>query len=454
MRQKRAQPIDSLKRLLKTGPDCRVWRKRVARACALLLMSISTASFGAPDQSIEEILDTLDPELIDIGAQIEAQEFAPAIATLERRIRTIEQSSRYDPGLVAPLTLLGDAQAGAGDYDGALDSYGRAVHINRVNDGLISPKQVDIVYREAEVYKTLGNYREANNREDYAYHVLEKSFGPFNEKLLPGVYHLAAWYKETYNIYQARSLYERAVQILESNNKHQTHQIIPALAGIAATYRLERFPPFLITNLSGASYGSGNTSDDPISVNNFPAGERALQRIVLILKANPAEDSLIVAEAVLELADWNLLWDRTNRAFPLYEHAYELLVNTENVDVEGYFAEPKLLYYPSPRDPKAPALKYRGAQQHGYVEIGYRVSTTGHVRSLTTIASEPEGLMDFRVRKSVRYARYRPVLVAGIPIISEDNIYRHEFDYFPRRTVAGSEPQSQDPTPIKRVSDE
>ncbi|MFB3103833.1 MAG: hypothetical protein ACE1ZA_02800, partial [Pseudomonadales bacterium] len=59
-----------------------------------------TGSFGETtqsSQSIDEILDVLDPELVDIGARIEANEFAPAIEILKQRIRTIEKaSSRYD----------------------------------------------------------------------------------------------------------------------------------------------------------------------------------------------------------------------------------------------------------------------------------------------------------------------------------------------------------------------
>ncbi len=461
MRRKRTQLIDSRGYRRDALPGLSAWVRRIAWGCGLIFVSAATGSWGEaeqspppPPQSINEILETLDPELADVSAQIDAQEFKPAISILKQRIRSIESAThRYDESLVVPLTLLGDAQAGDGDYDGALDSYGRAVHVNRVNDGLISPKQVDIVYREAAVYKKIGNYQQTNNREEYAYHVLNKAYGAFDEKLLPGVYHLAAWYKESYNIYQARLLYQRAIQILEFNDRGGTHEAIPALAGIASTYRLERFPPFLTATLNDRSYISSG-SDDPISINNFPAGERALQHIVSILRANPDEDPVVVAEAVLELADWYLLWDRTDRAFPLYEHAYTLLAEVENVDVEGYFSEPKLLYYPFPRDPRAPPLRVRGEKQTGFVEVGYEIGVNGHVRSLKTVASEPKGLMDFRVRKSIRFARYRPVVLAGTPAIVERYVYRHEFSYFPRRSAATPATQSQSATPVIQVSDE
>ncbi|MCZ6640869.1 MAG: hypothetical protein O7F71_04790, partial [Gammaproteobacteria bacterium] len=62
-------------------------------------------SSPAPPQSINEILETLDPELADVSAQIDAQEFKPAIIILEQRIRSIETTThRYDESLVVPLT--------------------------------------------------------------------------------------------------------------------------------------------------------------------------------------------------------------------------------------------------------------------------------------------------------------------------------------------------------------
>lgn len=392
----------------------------------------------APVTLDEALGERADP-LNDIEQQIEAQEYAPAIRTLERRIDDIqERSHRYDRRLVRPLTLLGDAEAGLGEYDSALDHYRRALHLSRVNDGLNSPDQVDIVYREAETFKALGDYRQANDREEYAYHVLNRAHDPMDENLLPGIYHLAGWYEKISNVFAARTLYEQAVRIIDAHDKLETAEAIPALEGIANSYRLERFPPYYLADIDRpeSSVVTPNAvRHQAITVNNFPAGESALQRIVSIRQQNRDQDPIALAEAVLELADWHTLFDKTRRAVPLYAHAWDIMSDVESFDVVGYFSEPKLLYFPAPGNPTPPPVNQRGERSTGYVEVAFDVTEDGRVRDLSTVASEPDGLMDFRVRKSLRLARYRPMLVDGVPVATASHTYRHEFPYYPRLEV-------------------
>lgn len=411
-------------------------------ACTLLALAAghalaaeSPAPAGPAEESIAAILAEPGAELQQIEAQIEAGEYATSKVWLEARIATIEDTShRFDPDLIQPITLLGDVLVGQGDFGGALDNYGRAVHVQRVNTGLVSAEQVKIVYREAAVYRTLGNWTEANKREEYAYHVLRSAYDRYDEALLPGVFHLAEWYRRVHNIFAARLLYEHAADIYSAHGKAGSLDAIPALEGIADTYRLERFPPFYISDSPNATYGSSLARNEhfdvPVTINNFPAGERALQSIIRIRQENHQSAELI-AEAVLELADWYTLFEKTRRAHPLYQHAYEILGAIQDFDVASYFAQPKLLHYPSPEDPSPPPLAQRGEEALGFVQLSCEISVSGQVRSLKTVASEPTGLMDFRVRKSVRASRYRPTIVDGVPMTTLDYPYRHEFPYFP-----------------------
>ena len=389
----------------------------------------------------EALGDEADP-LVTIEQQIRAQEYQPAIHDLEQRIEFIEDDShRYDRRLIRPLTLLGDAEAGLGQFDAALGHYQRALHLSRVNDGLNSPEQVEIVYREANAYKQLGDYQQANDREEYAYHVLNRAHDPMDEDLLPGIYHLASWYESTNNVFAARALYEQAVKIISAHGRLDTLEAIPALEGIATSYRMERFPPFYMADLETpeASVVTNSGLRAPITVNNFPAGESALQRIISIRQSQAADDTIELAKAILDLADWYTLFDKARRAEPLYAHAWELMSKVESFDVVGYFAEPELLYFPAPGNPSPPPAEERGERSTGYVEVAFDVTDDGYVRGLNTVGSQPDGLMDFRVRKSLRLARYRPMLVDGVPVAKESHTYRHEFPYYPERE---GEPQT------------
>lgn len=405
------------------------------------LAVVLAASIARAQETIEAILAAEDPALQEIEALIRAQEFDYPILWLQEQIEAVERSShRYDPELIRPLTLLGDAKAGKGDFPGALDNYGRAVHLSRVNDGLVASSQIPIVYREAKALKAMGDYAQANDREEYAYHVLTHAHGPYDQELLAGVYHLADWYSETHHIYSARGLYERAVNILTANSKQTSVSAIPAYEGLARTYRLERFPPFYA---SSAFAEVTPTYTSSLSVNNFPAGERALQQIIQIRRESDELDSLVLALAILDLADWYLLFDKTRRAFPLYEHVYTLLSATEGFAVADYFSEPKVLYFPVPQDPRAPPRAMRGERSQGFVEVTFVISKSGYAKSLRTVDAEPEGLMNFRVRKSLRLSRYRPVLAEGRPMDKPDHTYRYNFAYFPKLKSSESSESSE-----------
>ncbi|HEX7035983.1 MAG TPA: energy transducer TonB [Pseudomonadales bacterium] len=442
------------------------WRITTAALLAALLPAFVHAETAAPEATadagrapaveapavrsgmtpLEDVLGEADDPLAPIERQIEAEEFAPAISQLERHIEELEATShRFDQRLVRPLTLLGDAQAGLGQYDGALGNYQRALHLSRVNLGLNTPEQVEIVYREAETYRALGDYEAANDREEYAYHVLNKVHDPLDEALLPGIYHLADWYRRTNNVFAARALYEQAMQIIDAHGKLESPEAIPALQGIATTYRMERFPPNYMSDMEESSTASASVVTatavrPPISVNNFPAGEAALQRVIKIRQARKAEQPVALVEAVLDLADWYTLFDKPRRAEPLYAHAWELMSEVDGIDVVRYFSEPQLLYFPAPSNPSPPPPEERGEAMTGYVEVAFDVTEDGYVRGLRTIGSKPEDLMDFRVRKSLRLARYRPMLVDGVPVAKTAHTYRHEFPYYAKREAA---PQPQ-----------
>jgi hypothetical protein len=396
---------------------------------------------SVPDPStstMAQILEELDPDLEQIQAQIDAGEYDIPKAWLSQKIRSIEhESHRFDRALVRPITMLGDIQVLEGDYVGALESFGRAIHTERVSAGLVSAGQIEIVYREAETYRSLGNFEAANQREEYAYHVLQRAHDPYSEEMLPGLYHLAGWYEKTGNVFASRHLYQRAADVLIANGKGQTMEAIPAWEGVARTFRLERFPPVYIDPSDAASYGSGGTMPagyGPVTINNFPAGERALQQIIQIHRDHGSETA-VLAQSLLDLADWHLLFEKTREAYPLYQIAYELMEGVEGFPIEDFFGTPKVIHFPAPPDPDLPDDETTGSPIEGLVSVQLDVSDRGAARNLQTVDSRPPGMMDFRVRKSLRIARFRPAILNGQPAMTEDYVYTHRFTYYPEPTI-------------------
>lgn len=397
-------------------------------------------------ERIEEALDEATTPLDSVAFSIEHGELQGTEEFLNRYISAVESAHhRYHPDLVRPLILLGDAQLAEQRLDGALNTYNRALHIRRVNHGLFAPDQIAIVYKQSSALQAMGNLEEAGNREEYAYEVLLKAHGLLSEEALPGTYRLANWYREIYNIFAARALYERAMRINAANNKQDTLAALPALKGLVFTYRQERFPPYYAGDVRTNAFSTGplplstraTVYSQQITINNFPAAERALQHIVRIRQQDSNSTPIVLYEAILDLADWHLMWEHFKKAHTLYEFVYVEMDKIDAVDATRYFAEPQLLHMPLPPDPKtprgsAPDSGTEHARLQGFIEASFSVSPNGSAQDIEIVASEPEDLMDFRSRRSLRSSRYRPAMANGKAVPFENQTWRHVFEYVPR----------------------
>jgi len=402
-------------------------------------------------------VDASDDRIGVAAHQLEMKEYADASRLLTDIVAEQERrTSRYDPSLVVPLTMLGDALSGESKYADALRSYEQAQHIARVEGGLHTTEQVDIVYKEANTLASMGKIDKANDRQEYAYETLERKYGPFSPDLVPGLFHLAAWYDRTANIFAARGLYERALQIIERGGSENDPSLIPALRGVANTYREERFPPYQVVEerepvgtLGGA--GLAQPGQQGMIVNRFGPGEQALVQIIKILAADPNAKPIDVAHAELDLADWYLLFDKQSRALPVYVHARQILHERAGLSEEqiaGYFGEPTVLYRPIPGSPSPPPPALRTNPTEGHVEVSYTVTALGEVDELKTVSSEPEGMMDIKVRRGLRVARFRPRFEGDNPVASPNQVYRHTFTYYPH--PEGTATGKKSDTPAKK----
>lgn len=380
-----------------------------------------------------------------LALQIQNGEASSAEQPLQIIVDQVEATrNRYHEDLIIPLTLLGDAKAAQEDYDSALDLYARARHVTRVSHGLFAPKQLAIVYREADALISLGDLVSAGSREEYAYEVMRKTYPRHDLATLPGLMRLADFYLNTFNYAAARSLYNAALDVHTNHHTDLTTDAIPTLRGIAISHRLERYPPFYVTNTDDNRFeGPTQNLNSPefdrrqISFNNFPAGEKALQQIIEIRQQQQPQEPLETLKAIVELADWHLMFGRSNMANTLYSDVYKQMLDAGE-DAQVFFAKPTLVYLPIPQDPRPPPPAQRDAATTGFVKLAFDVAPTGRIRNLITVESQPEKLMDFRVRRSMRLAVFRPMLIDGLPVLAEAQEYTHEFRYFPKADPAAA----------------
>ena len=371
--------------------------------------------------------------------QISRGEADVALLQLEVMIQQIEAiHHRYHEDLIEPLTLLGDAQTQLGQTDEAIDTYGRARHVARVSKGLFSEEQLPIVYRESALFQQIGDLKSAGQREEYAYEIARRIHAGPVPQAIPAITRLASFYIQTNNPISARTLLMSGLAIHERNGTDTNPEAVPLLKGIAQTHMQTRFPPFYVTESSDnrleGPTPSLNTRDldaQHIVVNSFPQGERALQKIVEIQRKHFSDDPERELNAILELADWHLLFERFQAADTLYSHIYTKMAE-HNLNPEGLFSTPTLLYFPRPENPRR-GSRSESDPLEGLVSLQFNVNKQGRIRALKTVASEPPKLMDFRVRRSMRVARYRPQYVEGEAVLAEAHTFTYRFPYFPLR---------------------
>ncbi len=404
------------------------------RASFMLAWLGATGSAWA-DETIREALQAEENPLSRIDVQLDATEFAAAAAAAERVVEEIEdRSNRHDIELAQPLMLLGDARLGMADVVGALDAYDRSRLITRVNKGLFTPDQIEVVYREATAYAALGNREEANNRHEYAFNLMLRAYGDDDPRLIPGLFLLADWYGEEHNIFISRRLLGQAVVLGKRYLPADDPQTIRALKGLARTFREERFPTGAseLRNTNTSSYLRAPSRHQQIQLNNFSPGERALIEVINIEMAKPDASDAEVADAMLQLADWYLLFEKYSRAFPLYTRIWELL-ESDPEGLDAVFKAPTPLYLPLP---PPPTRAISSTTEDGIVELALTVTDRGLVSDLSTLRSEPEGMMEFQVRKATRRARYRPAFVEALPVLTEDVRIEYRFPYKPDAKTA------------------
>ncbi len=430
-------------------------------------------------------------DYLHIEQQIDLGELREAQTELETTIAELQRTGdRYDGALVEPLRLLGRVFHEDGDYPRAAETLALATQISRVSNGLHSAEQLHLVHQEIRSLKAMGNIVEANRRHEYAFSIARRHFGRFGEELIPELLKIGVWYTSTGDVIGARDRFAEARLLLSARPETaESNDMLFALKGIARSYRDEAFPPFYSRSdketqelyarngLTDRQAGVREQLATRASINSFHSGSEALIDIVRIevnrladiqdqMLANaeqqsvnreeivktsarrrtttlsleelatviesPEADKLPFIKSLLELGDWYLLINNEARAFGYYQHAYRVAVQDPNTDPVALLGKPTLLYFPRPRDPRAPETAPRESFEQGFVELMYNVDHRGEVKRLRTVQSQPKGLMDFNVRSSAKVARYRPRIVNGLPQPTTEETYRHKFDYFPR----------------------
>jgi tetratricopeptide (TPR) repeat protein len=373
-------------------------------------------------------------------ARVEVQDFAAALEPAETVVAELEGQGAK--GIAGDVLMLGRIHAGLRDFEAAELDYLKAIEMISDEDGEFTPALVDIHQALGRVYINARRFPEAiavleqgqaiSRRNEGLFNVdqsgliddltlaqlgtgntiaardlqverlenAQRRFGDDDSRLIPFHTHLGDYYDSSRLRVSAREQYSRALELSEVHYGTQSNQAVALLRRL--------------------------TEIDLMLDDETPARERLEAVLASDAEISPIERGLSLAT----LGDWAIVNELTELATTNYDEAYRLLDQSPGVDAVQFFATPKMLNFVPPL-----SSVDRGARSlpwtWGDLELEFEVSADGRVRNVDAVSMEPR-IRDLRndfVRR-MREAYFRPRLIDGRPVTTEDVRYRQSFRYY------------------------
>ena len=352
----------------------------------------------------------------DLKGKLALGEAAEVANEAERRVTELEvESGRDDVALAAPLILLGDARMSLDDPGGALEAYDRARYITRLQEGIQSVRQSAILYREANALAALGDYATANDRHEFAYDLSLRAYGPTDPRHMVATYRLIRWYRHHYKFLPTHFLFEQLTEAAKTHLPPEDPLTLAILRDHARLFHDKVFGRRKLGRGLFSAWPPGIDRPPPWrTISSFDEGRSILGEIVETLDAAPGTSNGEQATALLNLADWNLLFAEYPRAIRHYRKVWDLLQSDPGRQ-DVVFSEPTPLFLPMPRKSRG---TYHGWEDGDDPTVGLTltVNRRGKVTGRRTVYANADRLMEHRVRMAAKRARYRPAFRDGDPV--------------------------------------
>lgn len=374
--------------------------------------------------------------LLDRARQLE--DYRSAIARVEA------EQGAWGAGLAEQLSGLGETYQVRGQHRDAIEIFDRAIHVSRINNGLYDLGQVPIIDRLLESLMARGQWEEVHKRHQYLYWLHKRNFGADDPRMLPVIDRLGKWYLNDYalnpnrrmmgQLVDAHNLFQQAIFIIDGTYGQEDLRLIEPLRGIVMSN-------WFFYNYTGGSSGISAMERDQFTRdigpdqthfvqdqnarytqymrNNYADGKQALVRMVEIYSKSPDAPPGAAAQAKIELADWEQLFDRRRAALALYEQAYQELMSDEKTRHLAHkaFAQPVALPALDLVEAEV-ASESDGESNEQYVVVSFNVNRFGRAERVEVIETSPEGGSEHRtrIRRNLESTQFRPRMVDGVAV--------------------------------------
>ena len=396
------------------------------------------------------------PVFSDLSAEQQAYlQRLQDIGSYEQALEELEyEGGAWSQEVAEELVTLGTLLQQQGQFEQAIKVFDRAVHINRVNYGLFSPQQVPLVERVVDGHVALGQWKDADEQQQYAFYVQTRAYGANDPRMISVFEDMARWNvtsffrgidpDPTLRLMQTFLLYRAAADTVAMHFGPRDPRYLPLLKNVAnAADMMSRYA------LPGTSAGT-EANPNMRMVSEFAgrstrpqgggSGEAALARIVDFYaderRPDTPETRMMLARARAELGDWYLLRERRQAAMRIYQEAWDGLVNEEGGEAMARELFSDIVFLPaftnfSEEKKEALGLNADSGARIGHVDISFNVSKYGRMTNFEILAQEPPELrrVDLQVISAMRALMARPKLEEGRTVESNNEQYRIHFWY-------------------------
>jgi tetratricopeptide (TPR) repeat protein len=366
------------------------------------------------------------------------------------------------------LFATGDLYQRIEEHENALRMYERALAVSRINFGLESIDQVQIMEAMAESYIALDKTTDADAIMLAAFNLQEKLYGANSVELVEPQIKLADWntrafmerssilvniprmnvqnflmdpknfiqstydVRETplFNLYQARELYLNAIKTLIDAQAFTHPHIMELEHKLLTNYFLHMHrenilyePDFYLTRKkTKTSTRLNQNAIEMMNSENYDLGLEAHKRRLVYLQSNDKRTSEQVATVMLEEADWDLLFERKTNAADKYDAAYKFFTDNPNFQAEAshviYPAVPVVLptYLPPPNSrAKLGIPPDAEVSFFGYIDVNFSITKFGKARHVKILGKggEVSRNMEIRMGQYLRHVLFRPRYVGN-----------------------------------------
>jgi len=393
-------------------------------------------------------IENPESDAVFVSRMNNIQQYSAAVESIEG------QGGAWDSNLAEQLATIGDLEQQQGNHLGAIVAFSRAVHINKIANGLYTLEQIPLLEKMIESYAATDNWEQADLYNNHLFFLEHKVYGNADPRIISALERLAAWNMEAFSIgfgdalgvrlSSAQILFNAAIRMVIVHFGESDQRLPNYLRGLASSaYQVAMHPEYAVevgqTEFRYKQESLRRKLNEGTSIipSSFLMGEAALLAIV-DYHTRKADDVYAIAEAITHLGDWYLLFDGKRRqAEDSYLEAWELLRAEENGEdlVQQLFGQvvplPTFVVAPKNLEMRSSDTKIRSGMENSIADVSFAITASGTVRDIELLTEETgeNSRRISRLLRDVRMSRFRPILEEGRPVRSDGHVFRYRYWY-------------------------